>query len=197
MKLEIVHHPHPALRWKSREVTRIDAGLKDMIRQMFDLMYEAKGIGLAANQVALPYRLFVINPTGDAQDKENEMVLINPRITRRNGSEEAEEGCLSLPEVFGEVTRANRIVVDAFDEDGNQFELDVTDLPARVIQHENDHLDGILFPDRVTPETRAKMQPMLDELERQFREAQAGGTIANDDTLRSNLESLQKQRTEG
>jgi peptide deformylase len=197
MKLEIVHHPHPALRWKSREVTRIDAGLKDMIRQMFDLMYEAKGIGLAANQVALPYRLFVINPTGDAQDKENEMVLINPRITRRNGSEEAEEGCLSLPEVFGEVTRANRIVVDAFDEGGNQFELDVTDLPARVIQHENDHLDGILFPDRVTPETRAKMQPMLDELERQFREAQAEGTIANDDTLRSNLESLQKQRTEG
>jgi peptide deformylase len=197
MKLEIVLHPHPALRWKSQEVTRIDADLKDMVRQMFDLMYQAKGIGLAANQVALPYRLFVINPTGDSSDKENELVFINPQISRRNGSDENEEGCLSLPEVFGPVTRATRIVVDAFDVDGNQFELDVDDLPARVIQHEYDHLDGVLFPDRVIPAERQKLKPMMDELERQFRESQESGATPADGELRQKLAELQKDRTAG
>jgi len=197
MKLEIVYHPHPALRWKSQEVSRIDAGLKDMVHQMFDLMYEAKGIGLAANQVALPYRLFVINPSGDPSNKDSEMVLINPQIIRRKGSEEGEEGCLSLPEIFGPVTRATHIVVDAFDLDGNQFELEVEGLPARVIQHENDHLDGVLFPDRVAPEVRATLQPLLDDMEQQFRNAQQDGSLPDDVTLKSQLGELQKQRTAG
>ena len=104
--LQIVHYPHPALSWKSKDVTKIDAQLKAWVGEMFALMYEARGIGLAANQVALPYRLFVINPTGDREQSEFEQVFINPEIVRRNGSEVAEEGCLSLPEVFGPVTRA-------------------------------------------------------------------------------------------
>ena len=90
-KLEIVNYPHPALRWKSREVTKIDAELREMVEQMFDLMYAARGIGLAANQVALPYRLFVTNPTGKPEEKDQEMVFINPQISRRKGSEEDEE----------------------------------------------------------------------------------------------------------
>ena len=158
-KLEIVHHPHPALRWKSKDVTRIDAQLKDWVAQMFDLMYQARGIGLAANQVALPYRMFVINPTGDPEDKENEQLFINPQIVKRNGSEEAEEGCLSLPEVYGPVSRAEKIVVEAFDLTGQEFAMELSGLPARVVQHENDHLDGVMFPDRVTPEQHQAIEP--------------------------------------
>lgn len=147
--LEIVLHPHPALRWKSKDVARIDAGLRVMVEQMFELMYASRGIGLAANQVGLPYRLFVINAAGDKDEKDQELVFINPQITRKNGSETDEEGCLSLPDVFGPVTRATKIIVDAFDLNGQQFELTLEDLPARVVQHEYDHVEGIMFTDRV------------------------------------------------
>lgn len=197
MKLEIVTHPHPALRWKSRELTRIDAELHDLVRQMFELMYAARGIGLAANQVALPYRLFVINPTGDPSQSDEELVLINPQITRRNGSEESEEGCLSLPEVFGPVTRASRIVVDAFDLSGQQFELNVSDLPARVIQHEYDHLDGVLFTDRISAEALEKVRPLLEDMEQQFRLSQERGATPSDEALRQQLNTLQQERTAG
>lgn len=196
-KLEIVPHPHPALRWKSRELTKIDAGLRQMVEQMFELMYSARGIGLAANQVALPYRLFVINPSGNREAKDDEMVFINPQISKRNGSEEDEEGCLSLPEIFGPVTRATRIVVDAFDLDGKQFEVELEDLPARVVQHEYDHIDGILFTDRVAPGVLPKLQPLISDLELQFRNRQKEGTISSDEQLKAELLALQKARTNG
>lgn len=196
-KLEVVHHPHPALRWKSREVTRIDAELRGMIAEMFELMYANRGIGLAANQVALPYRLFVINPTGDSAEKNEEHVFINPQITRRNGSHEDEEGCLSLPEVYGPVSRAERIVVDAFDLSGQQFEMELNDLPARVVQHEYDHLDGIMFIDRVAPAVLPKLQPLIADLELQFRSRQKEGTVASDADLKARLQALQDARTAG
>ena len=116
--MEIVKYPHPALAWKSTPVTKINADLRNIVEEMFELMYEARGIGLAGNQVALPWRLFVINPTGDPEEKDAEMVFINPEIVSRSGSEEAEEGCLSLPDVFGDVRRAEKIVVEAFDLQG-------------------------------------------------------------------------------
>lgn len=193
--LEIVLHPHPALRWKSREITKIDAELRQMVEQMFELMYNARGIGLAANQVALPYRLFIVNPTGDREDKSQEMVFINPQISRRNGSEEDEEGCLSLPEVYGPVTRATRIVVDAFDLSGQQFEVELEDLHARVVQHEYDHIDGIMFTDRVAPTVLPKLQPLLADLEHQFRGRQKEGAIPSDEQLKASLMALQKART--
>ncbi len=196
-KLEIVLHPHPALRWKSRELTKIDAELKQMVGQMFDLMYAARGIGLAANQVALPYRLFVINPSGDREDKDREMVFINPQISRRNGSEEDEEGCLSLPEIFGPVTRATRIIVDAFDLAGQQFEVELEDLDARVVQHEYDHIEGIMFTDRVAPSYMPKLQPLIADLELQFRNRQKEGTIPSEEEFKSQLKALQKARTAG
>lgn len=195
MKLEIVPHPHPALRWKSKEITRIDAELRQMIEQMFDLMYAARGIGLAANQVALPYRLFVINPTGDRDEKGEEKVFINPQITRRNGSEEDEEGCLSLPEIYGPVTRATRIVVDAFDLSGQQFQLELEDLHARVVQHEYDHIEGVMFTDRVAPAFMPKIQPLIDDLELQFRNRQKEGTIPSEEELKAQLLALEKART--
>lgn len=194
-RLQIVHHPHPALRWKSKDINRIDDELKDMVAQMFELMYAAKGIGLAANQVALPYRLFVINPSGDASQKDEEFVFINPEITRRNGSEDSEEGCLSLPEIYGQVPRATRIVVDAFNLDGQQFEMELSGLDARVVQHEYDHLDGVLFPSRTIPAVSRELNPLLDELERVFRQRQERGEIPSDDELTAKLIELEKQRT--
>src|SRR5580692_3669220 len=95
--MQIVSYPHPALRWKSKPIVRIDADLKQMVRAMFDLMYATNGIGLAANQVAMPLRLFIMNATGSAAESAAEHVFINPEIVRRKGSAEGEEGCLSLP----------------------------------------------------------------------------------------------------
>lgn len=193
--LKIVPHPHPALRWKSREINRIDAELKQMVSQMFELMYEARGVGLAANQVALPYRLFVINPTGDPEETDQELVFLNPRISRRRGSEEGEEGCLSLPEVHAPVIRATHITVDAFDLTGQQFELELKDFPARVIQHEYDHLEGVLFTDRIAAEHLREAQPLLDDLVVQFRTMQDSGEMAADDALEKELRRLEKLRT--
>ncbi len=193
-RLEIVPHPHPALRWKSKEVSRIDDELRAMVAEMFELMYSARGIGLAANQVALPYRLFVINPSGDKAEKDQELVLINPQITRKNGSETDEEGCLSLPEIYGPVTRATKIVVDAFDLNGQQFELELEDLHARVVQHEYDHVEGVMFTDRVASEELQKIQPLISDLEQQFRNRQKEGTIESDELLRKKLQALEKAR---
>ena len=195
-RLEIVLHPHPALRWKSKEVSRIDAELRAMVAEMFELMYAARGIGLAANQVALPYRLFVINPTGDKEEKDQELVFINPQITRKNGSETDEEGCLSLPEIFGPVTRATKIIVDAFDLHGEQFELELEDLHARVVQHEYDHVEGVMFTDRVPPGELQKIQPLISDLELQFRNRQKEGTTESDETLKAKLLKLEKARTQ-
>ena len=193
--LQIVHYPHPALRWKSREVIRIDAQLKQWVKQMFQLMYEARGIGLAANQVALPYRLFVINPTADPDEKDQEMVFLNPEIVRKNGSEESEEGCLSLPEVYGQVTRAERIVVEAFDLNGQEFQAELSGLHARVVQHEYDHLDGVLFTDRVSEDVQQELQPLMDDLATQFSTRQSNGDIPDDESLKTALKNLETERT--
>ena len=194
--LEIVLHPHPALRWKSKDVARIDAGLRVMVEQMFELMYASRGIGLAANQVGLPYRLFVINAAGDKDEKDQELVFINPQITRKNGSETDEEGCLSLPDVFGPVTRATKIIVDAFDLNGQQFELTLEDLPARVVQHEYDHVEGIMFTDRVASAALHKLQPQIEDYEVQFRNRQKEGLLPSDAQLMATLLELQNARTQ-
>ena len=142
--------------------------------------------------------MFVINPTGDREEKDQEMVFINPQITRRNGSEEDEEGCLSLPEIYGPVTRATRIVVDAFDLEGKQFEVELEDLHARVVQHEYDHLDGVMFTDRIAiPGVLPKLQPLISDLELQFRNRQKEGTIPTDEQMKAELTALQKARTDG
>lgn len=188
--MEIVYHPHPALGWKSTPVQRIDSGLRKTVEAMFELMYESKGIGLAANQVALPYRLFIMNATGEPGDKDHEFVFINPEIMKRSGQEEGEEGCLSLPEVYGPVTRSTHITVSAFDLSGNEFVLELEALPARVVQHEADHLDGVMFTDRMAAENKAEIEDVLERFEADFRRNQSGGTIAADDELKKKLREL-------
>lgn len=189
--MKIVHFPHPALRWKSKPIQEINSDLRETVRVMFDLMYEAKGIGLAANQVALPYRLFIVNVTGDPEEKDEEFVFINPEITKRKGSVEGEEGCLSLPELYGEVRRAEEIVVEAFDLQGQGFEMALEDLPGRVVQHETDHLDGVMFPDRMTETGRHELQPRLDDFESVFRRQQANGDVPSDEELKKLLQGLE------
>lgn len=190
--MEIVTYGHPCLRWKSKPLTEITPTLKSSVRTMFKLMYEARGIGLAANQVGLPYRFFVINPTADPNEPEEEMVFINPEIVRRKGSEVGEEGCLSLPELFGNVPRATEIVVEAFDLDGQGFEVECSDLMARVIQHENDHLDGVLFIDRMDEESRDDLSANLDDLLRQFRQQQTDGKYADDAGIEKQLADFEQ-----
>ena len=189
--MHVVHYPHPALRWKSKPIREINARLRETVREMFELMYQSKGIGLAANQVGLPYRVFVVNPSGDPQAKDQELVFINPEIVRRNGSVEGEEGCLSLPELFGPVRRADQIVVVAFDLQGREFEMKLDDLPGRVIQHENDHLDGVLFVDRMTETKQREVQPRLAEFEAVFRRQQDQGQIPPDEELKRELRTLE------
>jgi peptide deformylase len=195
-QLKIVSYPHPALRWKSRDVTCIDAQLQDWVRQMFELMYEARGIGLAANQVALPYRLFVINPTGDPEEGEAEQVFINPQIVKRNGSEEDQEGCLSLPEIFGRVTRAERITVEAFDLSGEEFRYELSGLTARVVQHEYDHLDGVMFTDRVAADVRKELDPLINDLVVRMAHQQKEGLMPSSEEILSDLRRLEAERTE-
>ena len=192
--MEIVHFPHPALSWKSKPISEINPQLRATVEEMFDLMYEAKGVGLAANQVALPLRVFIMNVTGEKDDPEDEHVFINPEITSRKGSVEGEEGCLSLPELYGQVRRAEEIVVEAFDLQGRSFEMSLDDLPGRVVQHETDHLDGIVFPDRMTETGRHEIEPQLSDFVAIFRSKQASGEIPSNVELERCLHDLEPGR---
>jgi peptide deformylase len=131
----------PILREQTREVTEITDEIRTLIDNMFETMYAAEGIGLAAPQVGRHERITVI----DVDDEP--YVLINPKITSRSGKARDEEGCLSIPEISGSVERAAEVTVRALDREGNPIELEATDLLARCIQHEVDHLDGKLFID--------------------------------------------------
>ncbi len=182
MSLEIVHFPHPALRFKSHPIKRVDKELKMMAAEMLELMYEHEGVGLAANQVALPLRMFVVNPAGKRGEGE-ELVIINPVLQRPKGSESDREGCLSLPGLFGEVMRSKQIMLSAYDLTGQPIELKCEGFLARVLQHENDHLDGTMFFDRMTEDARKDIGGPLEEFEIDFRSKQAGGAIPSDEQL--------------
>lgn len=190
--MEIVKHPHPALRFKSVPVTRIDAKLRSTVEEMFKLMYEANGIGLAANQVGLPFRFFVINLQADPEAKEEEFVFINPVIRNKKGSEVAEEGCLSLPGLFADVRRSNALTIEAYDLDGQGFEMKLDELPARVVQHESDHLDGIMFTDKLVSAMSPENEARIAEFEAEYHTAQKDGTLAPDDDLQAQIEAMAK-----
>jgi peptide deformylase len=188
--LRIVPFPHPALRYKSRPVERIDDTLRAQVREMFELMYAARGIGLAANQVALPLRFFILNLTADPAQPEHERVFINPEILKRHAAIEDEEGCLSFPGLYAPVQRARKIRVRSFDLNGNEIEVEAEDLFSRAIQHETDHLDGRLFIDYLGPAALKQAKPRLDELEAEFRRAQAAGEYPGDAEIRRQLDAL-------
>lgn len=194
--MQIVKYPHPTLRHKSKPLRRVDAELKKMIREMFDLMYANAGIGLAANQVDLPYRLIVINVKGEATATEEEHVFINPVILSRKGKiEEKEEGCLSLPEIYAPVKRSSKIVVNAYNLKGEEVTSELEGVYSRVVQHECDHLDGILFIDRLSPANLLKVKQALEDMESAFSGERQRGMIPNDLHITHRLNELETART--
>lgn len=192
--LRVVKYPHPALRHKSKQLAHVDGELKTIIRAMFDLMYEQKGIGLAANQVNLPYRLFVLNLESDPT-KAPEQVFINPVILRRTGTVEAEEGCLSFPEIYAPVKRAEKIVLSAYDLTGREVQYNLDGLFARAAQHEFDHLDGILFIDRLSPSAMLSIKQELADLYLEFQGDRQRGMIPADQEIAQRLAELEGLRT--
>ena len=188
--MQIVTYPHPALRHKSKPIRRVDAELKAIVRQMFDLMYEAQGVGLAANQVDLPIRLCVVNEKADP-DTGEELVFINPVLSRPKGNEIKEEGCLSIPETYGDVMRPEKIRVEAYNLQGELFEGELSGLMGRIVQHETDHLDGVLFPDRMSETAQMKIQPALDEFEIDFESKRRTGEIPSDEAIAARLAEIE------
>jgi peptide deformylase len=146
---EIVKYPDPVLAKRGEAVTQFDENLKTLVEEMFESMYAAQGIGLAAPQIGLSQRLTVID-ISFKKDPEAKIVLINPEIIDREGQQYEEEGCLSLPEIRDKVKRAAKVKVRAQNTDGEWFEIEGEELLARAFQHEIDHLDGVLFIDRLS-----------------------------------------------
>lgn len=192
--LRIVKYPHPALRHESKQLRRVDAELKNTVREMFNLMYQQKGIGLAANQVDLPYRLFVLNLEGDPT-KGQEHVFLNPVISKRHGTAEAEEGCLSFPEIYAPVRRSEKVTLSAYNLEGQELNYELTGLFARVAQHEYDHLDGVLFVDRLSPAALLSVKQKLLDLELQFQGDRQRGVIPADPKIFARLTELEQLRT--
>jgi peptide deformylase len=134
----------PVLREAGAPVAVVDDEVRRFVADLFETMYAAKGVGLAANQVGVARRVAVIDAEGV------KLVMVNPRIVEAQGEDSAEEGCLSIPDVFAEVTRPERVVLEALDEEGRPYRRELEGLPARAVQHEIDHLDGILFVDHLS-----------------------------------------------
>jgi peptide deformylase len=166
MKLEIVKYGDPVLQQRAAEVTEFDEKLKKLVDDMFETMYVAPGVGLAAPQVGLLKRLFVMDCTS-GRDATRKIALINPVIELEEGEQTGDEGCLSFPGIAFAVTRAKRVVVRAQDLDGSPFTLDVMDLEARCISHETDHLDGELFINYLSPLKRDLVKRKIKKRVRQ------------------------------
>lgn len=165
MLREIVKYPNPVLERRGDAVTEFDDKLQALVDDMFESMYAAKGIGLAAPQIGLSKRITVI----DVSFKENpaeKIVLVNPEIIFREGKQHEEEGCLSLPDIRDKVTRASKVRVRAQNVKGEWFEMDGEELLSRAFQHEIDHLDGILFFRRVSALKRDLILRKIRKLQR-------------------------------
>ncbi|MCX7769674.1 MAG: peptide deformylase [Proteobacteria bacterium] len=148
--MEILKYPDQRLRVVAKEIDKINNDIKKISMSMIETMYHAKGIGLAATQVGIPIRLFVID-IEQLDENPNPIVFINPKIILSEGREKHDEGCLSIPGYTAPVERASKVIVKFLDLEGNSQELIAEGLLARAIQHENDHLDGKLFIDRLSP----------------------------------------------
>ena len=150
MKLEIVKYGDPILTKRAEEVTEFNKELHQLIDDMFETMYSAPGVGLAAPQVGILKRLFVMDCSSGKNPKQK-IALINPVIELEEGDQTGDEGCLSFPGIFVQVKRPQRVIVRAHDINGSPFNLDVMDLEARCVEHETDHLDGELFIEYLSP----------------------------------------------
>jgi peptide deformylase len=176
-QLELVKYPDPRLRKKSVAVKEFDDWLQQVARRMFEAMYESRGIGLAAPQVGLNIRMLVCNQSAKPSEQE-EMIFVNPVLSDLAGAEENEEGCLSLPGVYGPVLRATRCRVQACDITGQPIDCQCEDMLARILQHETDHLDGILHIDRFGDAAKMSVRRALREMEETFQGKSKKKTLA-------------------
>lgn len=165
--LKIVHYPEPILLAPGRPVSDkdIDGGLSHFVDEMFETMYSAGGVGLAAPQVGISKRFFVMDVPGE-DDTRQKAAFINPEIVHIEGEQVGEEGCLSFPGLFQVVKREMRVVVRAEDVKGEKFEMDLKDLAARCVLHETDHCDGIVFLDRVSALKRELAKSKIKRLQK-------------------------------
>jgi peptide deformylase len=163
-KLEIIEFPDARLRTVAKPVEAFDTGLGALINDMLETMYSADGIGLAATQVNRHRRLLVLDVS---ESRDQPLVYINPEIIASEGNETCEEGCLSVPGIYAEVSRAEKIRVSARDRDGKPFEQELEGMHAVCLQHEIDHLDGKLFVDYLSP---LKQRIVRKKLEKQRRQ---------------------------
>ncbi len=166
--LDILHFPDPRLRSTATTVEVVDKAISRLISDMFETMYQAPGIGLAAPQVNVSKRIVVMDVS---EDRDTPLCFINPEIVERDGEEEMEEGCLSVPGIYETVTRAERVKVQALDREGEPFELEAEGLLAVCIQHELDHLDGKLFVDYLSSLKRQRIRKKLEKARRQHHAA--------------------------
>lgn len=158
MKYRILHYGEEPLREPSQPVTEINDDIRRLVEDMFETMYESKGVGLAAPQVGVNIRLAIIDIG------EDPLVLINPQILKHSGKETCDEGCLSFPGLTEKVERARKVVAEATDLDGSVYEIEAEGLLARAIQHELDHLDGVLFIDRISKARKLQIKHELEIL---------------------------------
>lgn len=156
--LDILHFPDKRLRTVARPVEQVDDSIRQLVDDMFETMYAAPGIGLAATQIDVHQRVIVIDTS---EDKTQPLCLINPEIIKSEGTEECEEGCLSVPEIYETVQRAETVTVSALNQEGEEFILDAGDLLAVCIQHEMDHLVGKLFVDYLSPLKQQRLKKKI------------------------------------
>ena len=210
MILEVVKYGHPVLRQKGVRIETITPELKALIGDMFETMHAAQGVGLAAQQVGRALQLTVLDVRGAAKDRPSSLeldgkpadvdafmplVLINPELKPDGKEVSGGEGCLSFPEIYAPVKRAEKIVLSAYDLAGQEVQYDLDGLFARAAQHEHDHLDGVLFIDRLSPSAMLSIKQDLSDLDLEFQGDRQRGTIPADREIAQRLAELEGLRT--
>lgn len=172
LEFDLTLFPDPVLRKVATPVEAFDEGLARTVEAMYALMFESKGVGLAAPQVGLRQRILILNQEGDRERPELNRVLVNPRIVSRDGEKVLyEEGCLSFPGIYAEVERPDRCTVEFVDPEGNPASEEFEGFESRIVQHELDHLEGILLVDRMSPADKLRNRAALEELIDRYKQA--------------------------
>ena len=167
--MQLLYYPDPRLRVTAKPVKRVDEALLEAIPRLFEVMYRARGIGLAGPQVGLDRRIIVANLTGNPENGDQERVFVDPEIIERVGEKREDEGCLSFPGMSVVTVRAEKVEVRYLDLEGREIRRAAEGLEAKFFQHEIDHLDGVLLLDRMTPADKKQWAPLLKDLEREYK----------------------------
>lgn len=184
------------LAYQCKPLRKIDQEIRDIVAEMFELMYANSGVGLAANQVNIPYQIVVINPTGDKSQKDSEYVFINPTILKLKGeNENSEEGCLSFPGLRMIVPRAKEIKFQAVDINGQVQTYSWKGFNARIVQHETDHLHGVCFFQRAVASITPNYELFLARMKERFIQDQESGVEMTQEMFEKHIEELEKMRT--